>query len=80
MKGYTFFEILWIWNFQKISNNFLGIDAIQNSWPWIVQLKYNNFFQCSGTLLDESTVVTGTLVENYYQYTFSKQKEQIYVL
>lgn len=40
-----------------------GLDAIPNSWPWIVQLSYNYYgskyiFQCSGTIINENTVLT----------------------
>lgn len=40
-----------------------GLDAIHNSWPWIVMLSYKYYgnsyqFQCSGTLINEDTIIT----------------------
>ena len=42
----------------------LGVEAVQHSWPWIVQLKYGANTQgrsghtCSGTIVDENLIVT----------------------
>lgn len=35
-----------------------GVEAKKNSWPWIVQLKYNNRFQCAGTIVAPNMVIT----------------------
>ena len=34
-----------------------GIDALQNSWPWIVRMKFGPFM-CGGTILNFNTIVT----------------------
>ena len=35
-----------------------GIEAIQHSWPWIVQLQYGGKFHCSGTVVGERMIIS----------------------
>ena len=49
-----------------------GIDAVANTWPWIVRLMFqtdamvtansNSYYSCGGTIIDENWILTVVLM------------------